>query len=162
MEQGVIIMTEEQRYKREIAYRITSDMIKKLVVIPRDGENEYATQYFALQDGTNINRVFVVGALINLNDIGSDTPFWDLKISDPSGVFSATIGQYSPIQAQNVIEELSVPCFVSVVGKVKSREYNDRTYFSIAVESITEVDEHTYDLWISETEEHTIARKSET
>ena len=143
----------KQQYKREVAYRINSDIMKELVVVPRDSEDEYAPQYFALPDGTDINRVFIVGALIGLEDVGSDAPFWKLKISDTKGVFSATIGQYSPAQAQSVVEELSVPCFVAVVGKVKSREYNDREYFSIAVESITESDEHAYNLWLGETEE---------
>ena len=154
-------MAEQQQYKREVAYRINSGAMKELVVVPRDGDDEYAPQYFSMLDGTKINRVFIVGALIGLGDIGSDTPFWKLKISDMQGVFSATIGQYSPLHAQNNIEKLSIPCFVAVVGKVKSNEYEDKTYFSIAVESITEVDEHTYDMWIAETEAKTSVRQGE-
>lgn len=145
-------------YTREVAYRIFSDALKTATVVPR-GDEEYATQYVKLRTGEHVNRVFVCGTLTELDDVGTDTPFWRMRISDPKGHFDATIGQYSPVQAQNAIENIDVPSFVAVVGKIKSREYEDRTYFTIAVESITEVDEKTYDFWVNETEEHTKARQ---
>ena len=148
----------ENKYKREVAYRITSDTMKELVVIPRDAEDEYAPQYFALPDGTKINRVFIVGTLIELEDVGSDVPFWRARVSDKAGHFNVNAGQYSPVHVQNVVETLEVPCFVSIVGKIKSREYEDRFYFVVAAESINVVDEKTYNHWIAETEDQTAAR----
>lgn len=145
-------------YKREVAYRVFSEDIKNLLVVPRE-DDEYATQYFELPTGHLINRVFLCGALIDKQDIGTDTPFYNLKISDIKGMIEANVGQYSPAVAQIVAENIEFPCFVAVIGKIKSREYNEKVYFGIAAESITEIDEAAYERWIAETEVHTIERQ---
>ena len=103
-------------YNREVAHRIFSDALKTATVVPRS-EEQFAVQYTKLATGHLVNRIFVAGTLTIKEDYGSDQPFWGLKISDPHGSFSATIGQYSPQLAQNMIEDLEVPCFVAVTGK---------------------------------------------
>ncbi len=153
-----MIMTEERRYKREVAYRISSDMMKELVVIPRDEEDKYAPQYFVLPDGTKVNRVFVVGTLLSVEDVGTDTPFYKIRVSDLKGIFNATIGMYSPPCALTAIEDMEPPMLVAIVGKIKFNEYEEKIFFNIAVESITEVDENTRTRYDAETEEHTKAR----
>lgn len=145
-------------YKRQVSYRVFSDALKSATVVPK-GDEEYAVQYTKLSTGHKINRIFVVGTLTNLEDVGTDTAFFRLRISDPKGTFSANIGQYSPAQAQNTIQSMKVPCFVAIVGKVKPREYNENTYFDIAIESINEVDAATYDRWVDETAELTKERQ---
>jgi len=145
-------------YNREVAYRMYSTEIRDLEVVPRSDE-DYATQYFRLKTGELVNRIFLVGTLLECEDIGTDIPFWKLKISDPKGVFHANIGQYSPIQVQNTVEDLEYPCFVAIVAKIKSHEYNERMQFNLAVESINKVDSRTYDLWCAETERLTKERQ---
>lgn len=149
----------EQQYKREVAYRIFSDELKDAEIVERADE-EYAPQYTRLKTGQLVNRVFVCGALIEKEDVGTDSEYWKLVISDPKGTFRAYIGEYQP-DALAAIDEIEVPAFVSVVCKIKSNEYNDKTFFQLAPEYITEVDEKTYDHWIAETEEQTNARKEE-
>ena len=151
----------ENRYKREVAHRISSDMMKELVAIPRDTEDEYAPQYFALPDGTRINRIFVVGALLSVDDVGTDQPFYKLRVSDLNGIFNATIGTYSPSHAIASIEEMVPPMLVAIVGKIKSNDYEDRTYFNISVESINDVDEHVRNIYDKETEKLTAERWEE-
>jgi len=146
------------QYKREIAYRMHSNEMRSLEVVPKEDE-EYATQYFRLKTGELVNRVFVCGTLTQLDDIGDDTPFYRIVVSDPDWHFDASAGQYSPQQVQDMAESLEVPCFVSIVGKIKGREHNDRMYFSIAVESINEVNEATYDRWCEETDQQTKERQ---
>lgn len=144
-------------YKREVAYRIFSDALKDAESVERSDE-EFAVQYIRLKTGELVNRVFIVGTLLECRDVGQDTPFYKLRISDPNGHFDAMIGQYSPSQAQLMAEDIEVPMFVAVVGKLKAREYEEKEYFSIAVESITKSDLETYERWVAETEAHTAAR----
>lgn len=147
----------ENRYKREIAWRIFSDDLKDVTILEKADE-EFAPQYVMTKSGAKVNRVFIVGTLIDLDDIGTDTPFWKLRINDPKGVFTANIGQYSPNQAQDMVETLEYPCYVAIIGKIKAREHDDTIYSSIAVESITLSDVETCERWIAETEELTKAR----
>ena len=52
----------EDRYKREVAYRIFAEDLNKSTIVPR-GDGEYDAQYTKLPTGQDINRVFVCGAL---------------------------------------------------------------------------------------------------
>ena len=147
----------ENKYKREVAWRIFSDDLKAVTILEKADE-EYAAQYVQTASGAKVNRCFIVGTLIDLDDIGTGTPFWKLRISDPKGLFTANIGQYSPAQAQDMVENLDYPCYVAIVGKIKSHEHEDTVYSSIAVESITVVDVDVYDHWVEETERLTKER----
>lgn len=147
----------ENGYKREVSYRVFSDDLKNVEVVEKADE-EYAAQYVITTSGARVNRVFIVGTLLEIDDIGSGEPFWKLRISDPKGVFIANIGQYSPIQAQDAADSLEAPCFVSVVAKVKPNEYNEKVSGQLAIESINVVDAATYDRWVDETDALTKAR----
>lgn len=152
-------MMTEQQYKREIAYRIFSDELGEAETVERE-EGEFAPQYVRLPSGTLVNRVFVCGALIEKEDVGTDSEVWKLVVSDPKGTFRAYIGMYQE-SAMSSINDIGVPSFVSMVCKVKSSEYNEKMYFSLSPESINIIDEHTYERWIAETEEQTSARMEE-
>jgi RPA family protein len=147
----------EQQHKREVAYRIFSDALKTAETVEKD-EGEYAPQYTRLKTGQLVNRVLVCGALIEKEDVGTESENWKLVISDPKGTFRAYIGEYQPT-ALAAIGKIEV--FVSVVSKIKSNEYNDKTFFRLAPEYITVIDEKTYDRWITETERLTAARVGE-
>ena len=147
-------MAEKQQYKREVAFRLFSDGFEGAEVVERDAEDMYAPQYIRLQDGTLVNRVFVCGVLTEVSDIGTDTPYYKLVISDPKGTFRAYVGQYQET-ALVAAANLEVPCYVAIVAKVKSNDYNETTYFHLAPESINVIDEKTYNRWIDETTEQT-------
>ena len=147
-------------YNRSVAVRMFSDDLQRSVAIEREDE-EFAPQYVRTKSGAKANRIFFCGTLLDCEDFGQDAPFWRIKISDPKGIFNCNIGQYSPIHAQTSVETLEVPCFVAVVGKIKPREYEESTYFDVAIESITPINVETYDMWCKETEEHTASRYAE-
>lgn len=149
----------EQQYKRSVAVRIFSDELKTAETVERIDE-EYAPQYTKLKTGELINRAFVCGALIEKEDVGTDSEYWKCVVSDPKGTFRAYIGEYQP-SALAAIDKIKVPSFVSMVCKIKSNEYNEKTFFHLAPEYITEVDEKTYNRWIAETETQTAARMEE-
>lgn len=147
----------ENQYKREVAIRLFSDELKSATVLEREDE-EFAPQYVMLPSGTKVNRVFVVGALIEKEDVGTDSEYWKLVVSDQKGTFRAYIGMYQE-SALAAIDNIEVPSFVSMVCKVKSNEYNEKMYYTLAPESINVVDEATYDRWVAETEVQTEARR---
>ena len=144
-------------YTREISHRVFSDDLKDVVVVERADE-EFAAQYVITASGAKVNRVFIVGTLLEIDDVGSDSPFWKLRIADPKGVFICNIGTYAPIQAQDAAEKLESPCFVAVVAKVKPNEFDGKIYCQLAIESITKVDMSVYDRWCAETEQLTKLR----
>jgi len=144
-------------YKREVCWRIFSNELKSATVVPK-GDEEYAAQYTQLSTGHKINRIFVVGALIDKQDIGTDSEYWKLTVSDPEGAFHAYIGTYQE-KALVAMANIEVPSFVAMTCKIKSSEYNDKTYFNLAPESINEVDAATYDRWVDETTELTKERQ---
>jgi len=150
------LMTENM-YKREIAWRVFSDDLKNVEIVERADE-EFAPSFVITASGARVNRVFIVGTLLNIEDVGSGEPFWKLRISDPKGIFNANIGQYSPIQPQDMAESLEAPTFVAIVAKVKPNSFNDKVSGQLAVESITVVDTKTYDRWVDETTNLTKAR----
>ena len=150
----------EQQYKREIAYRVFSDGFEGAEVVERDTENIYAPQYIKLSDGTLVNRVFVCGVLTEIEDIGTDSEFWRMTISDPKGTFRAYVGQYQET-ALVAIANIEAPCYVAIVAKVKSNDYNEKAFFNLAPESINVIDEKTYNRWIDETTKQTADRISE-
>lgn len=154
-------MTENNRYKREVAVRLFSDDLKGAKQMEKDESDEFAAQYTRTRSGAVVNRVFIVGTALECEDFGGDSPFWKVKVSDPKGVFSCTVGQYSTTHAQDAVENLETPCFVAIVGKVKMHEYNDKELFDIAIESITPTNVDTYDRWCKETERLTAERTSE-
>lgn len=145
------------RFERAVAVRVFSDGFIGAEVVERE-EGEYAPQYIKLATGQLVNRVFVCGALIDKEDVGTDSAYWKLIVSDQNGAHRAHVGEYQP-DALLAIQDISVPSFVSMVCKVKSNEYNDVMYFQLSPESVNEVDEATYDRWVQETTEQTEARK---
>ena len=148
-------MTETQ-YKREVAYRVFSDELRNAETVEKE-EEEYAPQYVRIPSGALVNRVFVVGALIDMDDVGTDTEYWKLIVSDPKGTFHAYIGDYQPI-ALAAIENIEAPAFVAMVCKIKTNVYNEKTFVNLAPESINVVEEATYNMWIEETGAATAAR----
>lgn len=149
-------MTEQQRYKREVAYRVFSDELSSATEVEK-GDEEYAVNYVRLPTGELVNRVFVVAALIDKEDVGTDSEYWKLIVSDPKGTFHAYIGDYQSI-ALAAIENIEVPTFVAMVCKLKTNIYNEKLFVNLAPESINVVDSETYDHWVAETETATAAR----
>ena len=146
-------------YEREVAYRLFARELRDTsVVCERDPEDIYAPQYVLTPTGAKANRVFIVGALIEKEDIGTDTEYWKIRVSDPTGAFSMYVGMYQP-DAMVALAEIEMPTFVAVVGKVSVyTPENGKTIVSVKPESITSVDEMVYDQWIAETMRQTLDR----
>ncbi len=127
----------------------------------KEGDQERAPNYVVTPSGAKINRLFVVGVLTEVENIGDADDLYRARISDPLGVFTIYAGQYQR-DAMQFLEEANPPLFLAVVGKARTYtpDDGDEVYTSIRPEEINEVDELTRDLWNIQTAQQTLKRLS--
>jgi RPA family protein len=74
--------------------------------------------YVITRSGARVYRAVLSGVIMEKEDIGSaGTPLFRLRIADPTGGLSFTVGRYGQTQLANV-GQLTVPTFATIVGKV--------------------------------------------
>ena len=144
---------------REVAWRVfAGEFTSSRVEIK--GEGEKMPSYVVSPLGAMMNRVFVVGVLTDIENIGSTEPFWRARISDPTGTFYLSSGQYQP-EATMALGKIQPPKFVAVVGKIRTYSPEEGTmYVSIRPEKVTVVDIGLRDYWVMETCKATLRRIS--
>ncbi len=135
---------------REVAWRLFAGEYNDATLeIPGTGER--APSYVVTPLGAKVNRIFVVGVITDVENVGTDMqPMWRARVADPTGTFQVYAGQYNP-EAAAVLAKLKPPVFGAIVGK--SRVYSPepgRVYTSIRPEVVKEVDETVRDFWILE------------
>jgi len=135
---------------REVAWRVFAGEYNDSTLRQQSVE-EFAPAYVITPLGAKINRLYVVGVITDVENIGTDAePMWRARISDPTGVFYLYAGQYQP-EASQAIAKLTFPAFAAVVGKSRTYETDDGSmYVSIRPEAIREVDAETRDRWTLE------------
>ena len=145
---------------REVARRVFANEFNVATHTFKESEDERAPNYVLFPTGIRANRVFIVGTLTQLDNIGNDSEWWHGRISDPTGIFHIYSGQYQP-NSTSVLRKLDPPTYVAVTGKpnVYSRE-DDGLTVSIRPESVTEVDSLTRARWVAETAIQTLERIS--
>jgi RPA family protein len=143
---------------REVAWRIFAGEFNASTLEIK-GEGDRAPSYVVTPLGAMTNRIFVVGVLTDSENIGTeDEPLWRGRISDPSGIFYVSAGQYQP-EAAMAISKIDPPAFVAVVGKARTYSPEEGTlYVSIRPESIRVVDEAIRDYWVLDTCRQTLKR----
>lgn len=83
-------------------------------------EEGYQRNFFVSITGARVFRVVVAGVLMDMTDIGSeDSPIYRLRVADPTGGISFTIGRYSP-ELLKAADGLKTTYPVVVIGKVSS------------------------------------------
>ena len=135
---------------REVAWRLFAGEYNDTTLeVPGTGER--APSYVVTPLGAKVNRIFVVGVITDVENVGTDMqPMWRARVADPTGTFQVYAGQYNP-EAAAVLSKLKPPVFGAIVGK--SRIYSPepgRVYTSIRPEAVKEVDETVRDFWILE------------
>ena len=143
--------------KREVAKRLFAfEFNKSNHKISQNGEK--TPMYVLTPTGEKCNRVFIVGVLLDKEEVRPDSNFWRMRVSDPTGVFVCTAGRYQP-EALEVILEIEPPELVAVVGKVNVFEgESGTTYISIRPEAVSVVESEARDYWVYETALRTIER----
>ncbi len=135
---------------REMAWRLFAGEYND-ATLEVEGTGERAPSYVVTPLGAKVNRIFVVGVITDIENVGTDMqPMWRARVSDPTGTFHVYAGQYQP-EAAAALSKLKPPVFGAVVGK--SRVYSPEAgtvYTSIRPEVIKAVDERVRDFWILE------------
>jgi len=135
---------------REVAWRLFASEYND-ANLETEGTGERPPSYIVTPLGAKVNRVFVVGVITDVENVGTDgQPMWRARVSDPTGTFHVYAGQYQP-EAAATLSKLKPPVFGAIVGK--SRIYSPQpgtTYTSIRPETIKAVDESLRDFWILE------------
>jgi len=123
-------------------------------------QEEYADRspnFIVTPSGVTCNRVFVVGVLTEVENIGAEgQTMYRARIADPTGVFTVYAGEYQP-SAAVFLSSVKTPAYVAVVGK--ARVFNpekDTYYMSIRPEEINLADEYVRNRWVYNTALHTL------
>lgn len=115
------------------------------------GGGDRAPTYVVTPLGARVNRLFVVGVLTDVENVGTDgQPMWRARVSDPTGTFHVYAGQYQP-EAAAKLAKVKPPAFAAIMGK--SRTYSPEqgtVYTSIRPEMVKVVDAFLRDYWILE------------
>lgn len=147
-------------FERMKAARLFAAELRSTAIeVPKKGD-QYESQLYLTQTGLKASRVMVVGTATEIDDIGSDSSFYRMRVSDPTGVFFVTAGQYQP-EAAKMMQELTdkLPAFVAVVGKISLFTTNEGAVLtSIRAEQIAVVDETVRDTWLLDTAKATLDR----
>ena len=136
---------------RETAYRVFSKELNASVV-SKKGTEEMSPSYVITPLGTMINRVLIAGVLTEIENAGSEEePMWRGKVQDVAGNFFISVGKFQQ-EASASMANLEAPCYVSMIGKVRTYTTNDdRTFVSVRPEHIVRIEEEDYFAWLLET-----------
>src|SRR3990170_7073343 len=147
----------EKIIDREIAWRIFAQEFNMSNLYVSE-DDERAPNYIITPTGVKCNRLFIIGVVTEVENIGKDNNLWRVRIADPTGVFTIYAGQYQP-EAAIFFSELQVPSYVALVGKARKYEPEDGSvYLSVRPEEINVSDEKQRDRWVLETAERTLER----
>src|SRR2546428_10884082 len=101
---------------REVAWRLFASEYND-ATLEMDGGGERAPSYVVTPLGAKVNRVFVVGVITDVENVGTDIqPMWRARVSDPTGTFRIYAGQYQP-EAAATLSKLKPPVFGAIGGQ---------------------------------------------
>ncbi|MFZ2412493.1 MAG: hypothetical protein WAW23_13045 [Candidatus Methanoperedens sp.] len=147
----------EKILDREIAWRIFAHEFNRSNLFTSEGD-ERAPNYIITPTGVKCNRLFIVGVVTEVENIGKENSLWRARIADPTGVFTIYAGQYQP-EAAIFLSGLQVPAYVAIVGKARKYEPEDGSvYISVRPEEINTAEEKLRDRWVLDTAERTLER----
>ena len=142
---------------REKAWRVFAGEYNE-TTLKLDGGGEKNPSYVVTPLGAQINRLYIVGVLTEVESVSSGGEMWRGQVSDPTGVFIVYSGQYQP-EITELLTKLDVPSYVAIVGKSRTYEPEDGAlYVSVRPEFIKEIDVCLRNYWILETCRHTKRR----
>lgn len=173
-------MADNSQYTREEAKRVLVAELLAADATVKPGGDERSPTYLVLPSGGTANRVFLVGALTNVEE--TEDGAYNIQINGPTGTIRAYCGQYSP-QPQSLMSQVynsdgAPPAFITVVAKPDtfSPSDSDEVYTNLQPEQMNVfasddngnplhmaagdkiAGEDIRNSWIRETIEHTLER----
>ena len=138
------------KFERQVAKYLFAKEIRA-TILQYEEENEdsqFSSMHAVTPTGQDVGRVFICGTLTEVEDIGSDNPYYKGRLVDQTGAISIYAGNYQP-DALRAIETIAPPAHIAVVGKIAMFTTEDGTVIpSVRPESITEIDEDTIRTWV--------------
>ncbi len=133
---------------REVAWRIFAGEYADSS-LEHSSEGERAPSYVITPLGAMVNRLFMVGVITDVEDVGSEAqPMWRARLSDPTGIYHIYAGQYQP-ESSAALSRISPPSFCAIMGKARTYSPEDGViYTSVRPEMVKEVDAKLRDHWI--------------
>ncbi len=144
--------------RREVGWRLFAQEFMDTDLY-LEGEEERDPNYLITPLGAKVNRVFVVGTMTEKENVKSpEDPFWNTRITDPTGMHFVSAGQYQP-EATSQFQQMEIPSFAAVVGKINVYEGDDGDLMtSLRAENVKNVGENERDLWTLKAAKSTIRR----
>ena len=151
-------MPEQYKNRRELAWRVFAREYNASTEVIRK-EEEMTPSYVLTPLGAMANRVLLSGVVTEIENAGTESdPFWRLRITDPTGVFYLSAGQYQQ-DATKVIAKLRVPTYVIAIGKTRTyTPEGGSMYVSVMAENIAKVTKKERDIWLLDTVKKTRER----
>jgi len=151
-----------QQFKKQPSIRMLAAEIRDTTVVLKSADKEsFEAAVYLSPTGADANRVLFAGTAIEKEDIGTDSPFYRLRVADPTGAVFVYAGQYQP-EAAKAIQRINVPCFIIVSGKISHyTPEQGNTVVSIRAESISAVDADLRNMTMADTAHHTVKRLME-
>jgi RPA family protein len=142
--------------KREVAKRVFAFELSQSSHETSEG-GERAPKYILTPTGEKCNRVFMVGVLLEKEEVSPDSNFWRIRVSDPTGVVSGFVGRYQPEALESLLD-IEPPEIVSIIAKLNLFKGETRNFISIRPETINVSDRKNRDFWVIETAKRTLER----
>ncbi|MCK4367582.1 MAG: hypothetical protein KAW84_06500 [Thermoplasmata archaeon] len=136
--------------RREVAWRVFAKEYSDSDFQFSEG-GERSPSYVVTPLGAKINRLFVVGVITDIDNVGSDDqPMWRARLSDPTGVYVLSAGLYQP-EAAKTLSGIEPPAFAAVMGKTRVYSPEEGTlYLSIRPEMIRAANDAVRNYWTLE------------
>lgn len=127
--------------------------------IIQPGDDDRAAKYALLPSGERANRLFVVGTVTQIENIGTTSDYMQARVVGPTGTFFVYAGKYQPDEMAR-LKQIDTPEFVAVVGKPRKHEREEEgdVLTSLTPEAISVVNRATREKWVVETGEQTLER----
>ncbi len=151
---------QNEKFTRQPALRLFAVELaeSKQTIIEHVEGRDFDSRSQVTPTGIKAKRVLMMGALVEVDNVGNSGDHLRGRIIDPTGAFTVYAGEYQP-EALLALSALTVPCFVAVVGKTNAYKPDEKTTIvSIRPETIVEIDAETRDYWVKETVARTLER----
>ncbi|CAJ35247.1 RPA family protein [Methanocella arvoryzae] len=118
-----------------------------------------APNFVITPTGAMCNRVFAVGVLTEVENIGSaGQVLYRARLADPTGAFTIYAGQYQQ-EIATFLSEIETPAYVAVAGKARVFSPEPGAHYtSIRPEDVNLVDSSVRDRWTYHTAKLTLDR----
>jgi len=132
---------------REVAWRMFAGELNDSSLVVTSDE-ERAPTYVITPLGAKVNRVYIVGVVTDLENVGStEEPMWRAKIIDPTG--TTYVSAECQPEAAAAMGKLTVPGFAAVIGKVRVYSPEEGImYISVRPEVVKPVEKGIRNAWV--------------